>query len=101
MKRILIAAAVAAAALNAAACASLSPFAVNTKADPEAQKIQAEAKAAIDKALAVRLDHCDIRGSLTLGVGGTSVAEAGTTLGLTCPPKPWDSVVPAETKPSQ
>jgi predicted membrane-bound mannosyltransferase len=66
-------------------CMHLSPFAVDTKADPAVQKAQAEAKAEIDKAIVGRLEHCDIRGSIALGV-----TNLDTTLGLTCLPKPWE-----------
>lgn len=89
------------AAICLSGCNTLSPFAVNTKASPEVQKAQAEAKADFDRRLGERLDHCTITGQLGAGVGGA----AGTGTGLTtsgsfnCPAKPWDNVSPDAPSP--
>jgi len=96
--RTLAAAAVGVLALNLAACASLNPLAVNPKTTPEAQRIQAQAKADFDRALAARLAHCDIRGQLGADVTARASTEAGAGLNFggsfTCLPRPWPDTTP-------
>jgi hypothetical protein len=100
MKTLLIVGASALALVSLSACASLSPFAVDNKAAPEAQKIQADAKAAIDKQFMQRLDHCTLTGQWSLGAGGVAVAGVSVGGGIQCPAQPWSNapaIPPAAT----
>lgn len=92
MKPILVLALAASFAL--AACQTLNPLAVNPKTTPEAQLVQAEAKAAFDRALAARLPFCDIRGTLGANLTASATPGAGFDVNgsFTCLPTP--TVVP-------
>lgn len=93
MKLTLIAA-LAAVALSG--CNTLNPFAVNPRTTPAAQLVQAEAKAALDRALAARLDYCDIRGTLGADLNVSAAPGAGFNVGgsFTCEPRPWPTAAP-------
>jgi hypothetical protein len=97
--KLLTAAAIGALALNLSACAGISPLAVNPKTTPAAQKIQAEAKADFDRALAKRLEHCDIRGQIGADVSARVSTEAGAGINVggsfTCLPRPWPNAAGA------
>jgi hypothetical protein len=92
MKRLFLPAIAGLLALNLAACAGLSPLRVDPKTTPEAQTIQAQAKADFDRALAARLAYCDIRGHLGADAKakptdpGAGIEVNGS---FTCLPKPW------------
>lgn len=74
-----------------AACASFSPLKVDPKLSAEAQVIQAKAKADFDAALAARLDHCTITGTLSVTAQASPNAGATTSGGFTCEAKPWSA----------
>jgi hypothetical protein len=79
-----------------AACNTLSPLAPSPKLTPEAQRIQAEARAEFDRALAKRLETCQITATGKIGVDISATPGAGTELtgSVTCEPKPWSLAAP-------
>lgn len=99
VKRVTIIAALGLAAVAVSGCAGMSPFAVDTKADPAAQKVQADAKAAIDKQFMNRLDHCTLTGQWSMGAGGLAGTGTGASFGggVQCPAEPWAGVPASST----
>lgn len=79
------------------ACANLSPLAPDPKLTPEAQRIQAEARADFDRALAKRLETCQITAQGKLSVSVSATPGAGTDLSGTvvCQPRPWPGAAAA------
>lgn len=77
-------------AIGLSGCAGFG-FDVDHRTTPQAQKLAAEGKAAFDKALAARLEHCQLNGQIGAGLGG--IAGAGTGFSATgsfnCPAKPY------------
>lgn len=102
MKRTVAIAVLGGLAIVLSGCASMSPFAVDTKADPAAQKVQADAKAVVDKQMIDRLDHCTLTGQWSMGAGGLAGTGTGVSLGggVQCAAKPWDAAPPAAPTPS-
>jgi outer membrane lipoprotein SlyB len=100
--KLLTALAVAALALNTAACAALNPLAVDPKTTAAAQKMQAQSKAAFDAALAARLEHCRITGQTGGGIGGLAGSATGlsATFSFECPARPWDILPPLTVGPN-
>jgi hypothetical protein len=91
MRRMIHLAALAAAAIALSACAGMPLGGVQTQASPAIQKTQAEANARLSDALANRLDHCAITGTVTFKVGVAPDAGLANTAGLSCPAKPWET----------
>lgn len=97
MLKLASAGAIALAALALTGCAGLNPLRVDPKTTPEAQRISAEAKADFDRALAARLNFCDIRGHLGADARA-KITDPGAGIevdgSFTCLPMPWPEGVP-------
>lgn len=93
MKRLVLAAAIAAASAGMVGCNGLLAksdiLGVNAAATPEAQRIKAEADARMTDAIIRRLDHCQIVGNFSVTAKVSPDAGLALGSGLMCPPEPW------------
>lgn len=95
MRRMIHLAALAAAAIALSGCVGTGLLGgIDAGASPAVQKVQAESKAAVDKAIADRLNHCKVTGSLGAGIGGLAGTGTGlsTNLVVDCLPQPWSEL---------
>lgn len=91
MKRLVFAAAVAAASLPLAACGGQAFIRPDPKLSADIQNKQAETAQAFYAALGQRLNHCTIIGNIDLNLKVSSEAGFTNTAGLNCPAKPWET----------